>query len=215
MAKYYLIAIPVAIGIVAGIFTSFYFGNAQNEAVGFTKNDIIKNGSPVMGNAFAKITIVEFGDYQCTYCMKFHSSSLDIIKQEYLETGKANLVFQDFALNGPASVLAAEASHCAKDQNKFWEYHDEIYKNWDGENTGWVTKESLMGFAQSIGLQMEQFGSCLESSKYRNQVLETYELGEKLGINATPSFLVISGDKIVKITGNQPIDVFRKTLDGI
>ncbi|CAE6499073.1 MAG: DsbA family protein [Candidatus Nitrosotenuis sp.] len=215
MAKYHLIAIPVAIGIVTGIFASSYFGNQNDDAVGFTKSEIIRNGSPILGNSFAPITIVEFGDYQCTYCMKFHSSSLETIKEEYIQAGKANLVFQDFALNGPASVLAAEASHCAKDQNKFWEYHDEIYKNWDGENTGWVTKDSLREFAKSVDLQMEQFDSCLDSSKYREQVLQTYDLGEKLGINATPSFLIISGDRIIKITGNQPIDVFRKTLDGL
>lgn len=214
MTKYALIAIPIAIGVAAGIFAVGYLGN-QKDVDGFTKEDLVANGSPFVGNPDAKITIVEFGDYQCTYCMKFHESSLSIIKNEYIDAGKANLVFQDFALNGPASVMAAEASHCAKDQGKFWQYHDEVYRNWDGENTGWVTRDSLGRFAQTVGLDMEQFSQCMESSKYRQQVLDTYEFAENIGINATPSFLIISGDKIVKITGNQPIEVFRKTLDGI
>jgi protein-disulfide isomerase len=213
VAKYY-VAIPIAIGVLAGIFAVTYFGLDQKQG-DFTKQDLIKNGSPYEGNPSAPITIIEFGDYQCTFCYKFHDSSLEIITQEYLQTGKASLVFRDFPLNGPDSVLAAEASHCAKDQGKFWEYHDELYKNWDGELTGWVNRESLSRFAQTVGLDLEQFNSCLDSAKYRQQVLDAYEFGQKIGINATPSFLIISGEKIVKITGNQPIDVFRKTLDRI
>lgn len=213
MAKYH-IAIPIAIGIVAGIFAVIYFGNESKQG-DFTKQDLVENGSPYEGNPSAPITIIEFGDYQCTFCYRFHDSSLGIIKQEYLETGKANLVFRDFPLNGPDSVLAAEASHCAKDQDKFWEYHDELYQNWGGERTGWVNKGSLAKFAQSVGLDLEEFNSCLDSAKYRQQVLDAYDFGQEIGIEATPSFLIISGDKVVKITGNQPIDVFRKTLDGI
>jgi protein-disulfide isomerase len=213
MVKYYLVIIPIVIGIAAGLFVVANFDNKPTE--GFTKQDLIRNGSPLEGSVAAPITIIEYGDYQCTFCMKFHRTSLDIIKQEYIQSGKANLVFQDFALNGPASVLAAEASHCANDQGKYWQYHDEIYDNWDGENTGWVTKDSLYRFARNVDLDLEQFTACLDSSKYRQQVLDAYEFGQKIGINATPSFLIISGDKIVKITGNQPIDVFRKTLDGV
>ncbi|MGI0003784.1 MAG: DsbA family protein [Candidatus Nitrosotenuis sp.] len=214
MAKYYLV-IPVAIGIIVGIFAAVYFANPQNRQGDFTMSQILEISSPYEGNPSAQITIIEFGDYQCTFCYKFHASSLDTIKREYVDSGKANLVFVDFPLNGPDSVLAAEASHCAKDQDKFWEYHHEIYTNWEGERTGWVTKDSLNGFAKTVGLDLLQFSSCLDSSKYRQQVLDTYDLGQKMGINATPSFLIVSGEEIVKITGNQPIDVFRKTLDTV
>lgn len=214
MAKYYLI-IPAAIGIVAGIFAAVYFANTQDKQDDFTMQRILELSSPYEGSPSAPITIVEFGDYQCTFCYKFHGSSLGMIKQEYIQTGKANLVFVDFPLNGPDSVLAAEASHCAKDQGKFWEYHDELYNNWKGERTGWITRDSLNKFAQTVGLNLEQFNSCLDSEKYGEHVLDTYDFGQKVGINATPSFLVISGEEIVKITGNQPIDVFRKTLDSM
>lgn len=213
MAKYHFI-IPIAIGIVAGIFAITYFSEQPKQG-DFTKQDLVENGSPYVGNPSAPITIIEFGDYQCTFCHKFHDSSLGTIKQEYIDTGKANLVFRDFPLNGPDSVLAAEASHCAKDQGKFWEYHDQIYQNWAGENTGWVNRKSLDKFAQTVELDLEKFNSCLDSAKYRQSVLNTYNFGQKIGINATPSFLIISGEKIIKITGNQPIDVFRKTLDSI
>jgi protein-disulfide isomerase len=215
VTRYYLLAIPAIIGIIGGVFAVTYFGNYDNsQKVGtFTKQQLIENGSPYEGNPSAPITIIEWGDYQCTYCYKFHDSSLGIIKDEYIKSGKANLVFRDFALNGPDSVLAAESSHCAKDQGKFWEYHDEIYNNWNGENTGWVSKDSLSKFAQNVGLNVDQLKSCLDSSKYKQQVLDTYDFGQQIGIDATPSFLIIKDDKVVKITGNQPVDVFRKTLD--
>ncbi len=215
MVRYYFLAIPVIIGIIGGIFVVTYFGNngnSQKEET-FTLQQLIENGSPYEGDPSAPITIVEWGDYQCTYCHLFHDSSLEVIKDEYLKSGKANLVFRDFPLNGPASVLAAEASHCAKDQGKFWEYHNEVYRNWNGENTGWVSKDSLGKFAQNVGLNVDQLKSCLDSSKYSQQVLNTYDLGQKIKIDATPSFLIIKDNKVVKITGNQPIEVFRKTLD--
>jgi protein-disulfide isomerase len=215
VAKYYLLAIPIIIGIVGGIFAATYFGNSKNQVSedNFTLQQLIENGSPYEGNPSAPITIVEWGDYQCTYCHLFHDSSLDVIKEEYLKSGKANLVFRDFPLNGPASVLAAEATHCAKDQGKFWEYHNEVYRNWNGENTGWVSEDTLVMFAQNVGLDDAKLKSCLDSSKYKQQVLDTYDFGQKIKINETPSFLIIKDNKVVKITGNQPIDVFRKTLD--
>ncbi|MEM2785957.1 MAG: thioredoxin domain-containing protein, partial [Candidatus Nitrosotenuis sp.] len=113
------------------------------------------------------------------------------------------------------SILAAEAAHCANEQGKFWKYHDELYNNWGGERTGWVNKQSLIKFAHNTELNLEKFSECLDSGKYRQQVIDTYDFGQKIGINATPSFLIITGDKIVKIAGNQPIDVFRKTLDSM
>jgi protein-disulfide isomerase len=213
VAKYYVV-IPIVIGIIVGIFATVYFDN-QTKQDDFSLQTLLAKASPIEGDPSAQITIVEFGDYQCTYCFKFHDSSLSTITQEYIDSGKANLVFRDFPLNGPASVLAAEASHCAKDQNKFWEYHDELYNNWAGENTGWVDRNSLNKFAGTVGLDLNLFNSCLDDKKYYQQVVDAYEFGQKIGINFTPSFLIINGEKIIKITGNQPIDVFRKTLDEI
>jgi len=214
VAKYHLI-ISIIIGVIAATFAAMYFANPQDKQGDFTMSQILELGSPYEGIHSTQITIIEFGDYQCTFCYKFHTSSLDTVKREYLDSGKANLVFVDFPLNGPDSVLAAEASHCANDQGKFWEYHHEIYKNWAGERTGWVTRNSLNMFAGTVGLELDKFNSCLDSAKYHQRVLDAYEFGQKIGINATPSFLIVSGDKIIKITGNQPIDVFRNTLDSL
>jgi predicted DsbA family dithiol-disulfide isomerase len=93
--------------------------------------------------------------------------------------------------------------------------HDEIYKNWNGERTGWVSRDSITRFAQTAGVDVTLLNSCIDSKKYQDQVMETYDFGQKIGIDATPSFLIISDDKVTKITGNQPLEVFRKILDGI
>lgn len=214
MNNYYLLAIPAIIGIFVGT----YLGIIENDGIKkdntlLTAQKLLKNGSPIVGNPNAPITILEWGDYQCTFCYRFHETSLDIIQKEYIETGIANLVFKDFPLNGPDSVLAAEAAYCAEDQGKYWEYHGELYTNWAGERTGWITNNSLNIFAETVGLDIEKFNSCLVDHKYRHRVLELEQFGREIGIDATPSFLIFNNEKIIKIRGNQSIDVFRKVID--
>ena len=216
MRNYYLLAIPAIIGIFVGA----YLGIAENDKVEnnetlLTAQKLVRNGSPIVGNPNAPITILEWGDFQCTFCYRFHESSLNIIQKEYIETGIANLVFKDFPLNGPDSVLAAEAAYCAEDQGKYWSYHDELYANWAGERTGWITDDSLNQFAITSDLDIEKFNSCLDDHKYRQRVLDLEQFGREIGIDATPSFLIFNDEKIIKIRGNQPIDVFRKVIDDL
>ena len=212
MKKIYLFAIPIVIGILTGMFLAFY-PQSEDDSKLLTESKLIQNGSPIIGNPSATITIVEWGDYQCTFCYKFHQSTLNTIKQDFIETGKVKLVFKDFPLNGPDSVLAAEAAYCAQDQGKYWQYHDELYKNWGGERTGWITRESLDKFATTVSVDLEKFDKCLDDHKYLERVNQMYEFGKEIGIDATPSFLVFNNEKIIKITGNQPLEVFLKSLD--
>ena len=210
--KLYYLSIPIIIGIIVGGFIVGYETNSNNSET-LTSEKLIKNGSPIMGNIDAPITILEWGDYQCTYCYKFHQNTLNIINEEFIKTGKVKIIFKDFPLNGPDSKLAAEASYCAQDQQKYWEYHDELYKNWGGERTGWITREALTKFAQSTELNIEEFNKCLDVHKYQNKVDSIHNFGKEIGIDATPTFLVFNDEKIIKIRGNQPLEVFLKTFD--
>jgi protein-disulfide isomerase len=212
MKKIYLFAIPIVIGMLTGMFLAFY-PQSEDDSKLLTESKLIQNGSPIMGDPSATITIVEWGDYQCTFCYKFHQSTLNTIKRDFIETGKIKLVFKDFPLNGPDSVLAAEAAYCAQDQGKYWQYHDELYKNWEGERTGWITRDSLDKFATTVSLDLEKFDKCLDDHKYLERVNQMYEFGREIGIYATPSFLVFRNEKIIKIIGNQPLEVFLKSLD--
>lgn len=197
---------------MTGMFLAF-FPESQNDSKLLTTSKLIENGSPIMGDSNAPITILEWGDYQCTFCYRFHENTLDIINDDFIKTGKVKLVFKDFPLNGPDSLLAAEASYCAEDQEKYWQYHDELYKNWGGERTGWITRESLDRFAVTVSLDLVEFNTCLDGQKYKNRVITHYEFGKEIGIDATPSFLVFNDQKIIKIRGNQPLEVFLKTFD--
>ena len=211
MAKAYL-AIPIVVGIIAGMFMAF-FPESDTESTSLTSSKLIENGSPILGDPNASITILEWGDYQCTFCYKFHENTLDTINDNFIKTGKVKLVFKDFPLNGPDSLLAAEASYCAEDQGKYWQYHDELYKNWGGERTGWVTREALEKFAITVNLDLDEFNTCLDDNKYRDKIIAIHEFGKEIGIDATPSFLVFNDEKVIKIRGNQPLEVFLKTFD--
>jgi len=210
MKKLYLLIIPVIIGVISGALIAFNPEDQNSETL--TKAKLIEGGSPILGNPSAPITILEWGDYQCTYCHRFHQSTFDTIKEDYIQTGKVKIIFKDFPLNGPDSILAAEAAYCANDQEKYWQYHDELYKNWGGENTGWVTRWSLNAFGTTVGLDLEKFNQCLDDHKYKERVNALYQFGKEIGIDATPSFLIFNNEKIIKIRGNQPLETFLKTI---
>lgn len=212
LTKFYLLAIPMIIGIITGMFLVFYPESETNSNL-LTTTKLISGGSPILGNSNAPITILEWGDYQCTFCYKFHQSTLDVINEEFVKTGKVKLIFKDFPLNGPDSFLAAQAAYCAQDQERYWQFHNELYKNWGGERTGWITRNSLEKFANTINLNLDEFNKCLDEKKYEQKVTTLHEFGKEIGIDATPSFLVFNDEKIIKIIGNQPIEVFLKTFD--
>ncbi len=212
MVKFYLLVIPVLIGMITGMFLAFY-PESETEPSLLTASNLIDGGSPIIGNPNAPITILEWGDYQCTFCYKFHQNTLNTIQEDFINTDKVKFVFKDFPLNGPDSLLAAEASYCAEDQERYWQYHDELYKNWGGERTGWITRVSLENFANTVNLDLDEFNKCLDDHKYHNKVKTIHEFGKEIGIDATPSFLVFNGEKIIKIRGNQPLEVFLKTFD--
>lgn len=235
MKKYYL-AIPAAITIIVAIYAlnmhennsynassqapigntiSLQGGSDNTSQIQLTAQTLMENGSPLLGDPNARITIVEFGDYQCTYCHAFHQNTKDQLIQEYINRGKVNFVFRDFPLNGPDSVVAAEAAYCADDQSKFWQYHDELYNNWGGERTGWVNQNSLDKFANNVGLDLSTFGKCMTDKKYESKVLDNQKFGEHLGIDGTPTFIIFTDKKITKIVGAQPFSVFQQVLDSI
>ena len=209
--KIYFLAIPIIIGIVIGIGLTLNLESTPNDSSILNKENLMQ-GSTILGNPDAKITIVEFGDYQCTFCYKFHDETMKKIDQEYIKTENVNFVYRDFPLNGPQSILASEASYCAQKQNKFWEYHDTLYNNWGGENTGWITKNVLLGFANDIKLDLDSFSQCLENSEFKQKVLDNEQFAREIGIDATPSFLIFNDSELYRIIGAQPFDRFEQAL---
>ena len=209
--KIYFLSIPIIIGIVIGIGLTLNLESTPNDSSILNKENLMQ-GTTILGNPDAKITIVEFGDYQCTFCYKFHDETMKKIDQAYIKTENVNFVYRDFPLNGPQSILASEASYCAQKQNKFWEYHDTLYNNWGGENTGWITKNVLLGFANDIKLDLDSFSQCLENSEFKQKVLDNEQFAREIGIDATPSFLIFNDSELYRIIGAQPFDRFEQAL---
>lgn len=167
------------------------------------------NSSPVLGSENAPITMIEFGDYQCFYCNNFfHNTESDIVKN-YIDTGKVKMYFKDFTIIGQDSVTAANAAHCAQEQGKFWQYHDVLYTNWSGENTGWATSTNLVQFAKQVGLNMDQFNQCFQQTKYNSVIRGSVSDANTLGLTGTPDFFIIGPDNsVTKVVGAQPYSVF-------
>ena len=174
------------------------------------------NASPILGDLNAPLTMVEFGDYQCTFCKKFFHETEESIITNYVETGKVKILFKDFIVVNEDSVNAASAAHCANDQEMFWQYHSILYNNWDGEGTGWASSEQLHQFASTLGLDMDKFSECMSQSKWKDLVLSSHADGRALGVDATPTFFIIDqNNEALKITGAQRYDVFQEVFDSL
>ena len=176
---------------------------------------LVENGSPILGNIDAPLTLVEFGDYQCSFCKRHFVQTHDLIMKNYVATGNVKILFKDMIItSGEGSIKAAHAAHCAKDQGMFWKYHYMLYNNWKGENTGWVTDDILNKFASNVGLDMNEFSKCMSEKKWMNLIRASGEDANTMGVTGTPSFFLIGPEnEIVKIHGAQPYDVFKETFD--
>jgi len=179
-----------------------------------TFSSFTDNSSPILGDSNAPLTLIEFGDYQCTFCNKFFHETVESILTNYVETGKVKILFKDFIVVGQDSMHAANAAHCANDQQMFWQYHSILYNNWAGEGTGWVSSEQLNKFANTLELDMNKFSNCVSELKWKRLVDASHDDGIALGVTATPTFFVLDQNKnVMKITGAQQYDVFKEVFD--
>jgi protein-disulfide isomerase len=165
------------------------------------------SNSPALGNPDAPITIVEFSDFQCPFCSRFHSQAYQQIKSQYGD--KVRFVFKHFPLDSlhPAASFSANASECANEQGKFWEYHDQLFINQAD-----LSRAAILRYAQAVNIaDMDQFTACVDSGKYDTKVQADLLEGEGLGINGTPTFF-INGQPII---GAQPFRVFQAQIDAL
>ncbi|MEM5802063.1 MAG: DsbA family protein [Candidatus Aenigmatarchaeota archaeon] len=160
---------------------------------------------PTKGSANAKVTMIEFSDFQCPFCARFWKDTLPLLEEEYIKTGKLKFVYRDFPLDfHQFAKKAAEAAECANEQNKFWEYHDKLFENQQA-----LDITSLKRYAQELGLDTAKFNECLDSGKYANEVQKDVQDGMAYGVSGTPTFF-ING---IKVVGAQPYSVFKRIID--
>ena len=179
-----------------------------------TIDTFLSNGSPILGDPDAPITLVEFGDYQCHYCNVFFQSIEKDIVKNYVDTGKVKIIFKDYNIIGEDSVKASQGAHCANDQGLFWEYHDILYSNWTGENNGWASSENLAIFAQQIGLNMDKWSECMNKGSHSQIILKSNDDARTLQLTGTPAFFIINSEgEVSKLFGAQPFEVFKRIFD--
>ena len=172
----------------------------------------IANQGHVIGSDTALVEIVEFADFECPACGTFANLTEPDVRQRLVNTGLARFRFIDFPLDMHRNTWAAHlAAWCAGEQQKFWEMHDLIFMNqdrWNGEATR-RPESVLEPLARQAGLDMEQYGSCMESRKYHPQIRANYDEAIRRGIPSTPTFQ-IGGTQLL---GTRSYDEFKRVVD--
>jgi protein-disulfide isomerase len=148
-----------------------------------------------LGDPNAPVVIEVWEDFQCPACRDFSAQIEPEVVKNLVATGKARYVFRQYPFIDANSATkeshqAANASMCALEQGRFWDYHDIVFANWNGENTGALTDKRLTAFAQTIGLDMTQFNTCFKANKYKDQIEQDFTDGTKAGVQGTPSVFV-------------------------
>lgn len=171
----------------------------------------------VLGNPDAKLTVIEFSDFQCPFCSDFYTETLPLIKKAYIDTGKIKLVYRDLPLSDkhPQSQKAAEAAECAGEQDKYFEMHDLLFENqstWSGNNTEAANTKAMKlfkEFAKQLKLTTTDFNSCLDSGKMADEVVKDLQDAYISEIYGTPTFSI--NGRIIK--GAQQFPYFQNIIE--
>jgi protein-disulfide isomerase len=144
------------------------------------------DGAPMLGVKTAPLTIVEFTDYQCPFCQRFHTTTFNDIKKNYIDTGKARFFSRDMPLDfHPNAMRAAQAARCAQEQGKYWQLRDVM-----GANPNNLDMASILKFATDLKMDGPALKSCIESEKYKASVQTDTVEAMKIGAQGTPTFII-------------------------
>lgn len=189
-----------------------------NEIASMRRTPLIDiSDAPVRGDEDAVVTLIEYSDYECPFCIKYFLETLPRINADYVDTGRIKYVFRDFPVDElhPAAIKAHEASRCAREQGRFWEMHARLFSPPGTHETA-----ALEALAREVGLDMDRFGECLASGRTNEDIRAVAGQAVSLGASGTPSFFVGLHDpatgqvRVLRgITGAQPYEVFQQTID--
>jgi protein-disulfide isomerase len=189
----------------------------RGEATASKRHVLNTEGLPFKGDRNSRLTIVEFSDYQCPFCGQHARDTFPQIERDYVKTGKLKYVFGDLPLEEihPQALKAAKAAGCAAEQGKYWEMHDQLFKNQRALGQG-----ELSLHAQAVGLEVLPFQRCLFGGKQEGSVRQAREVASALGIRGTPTFVIgrteAGGSKVevLKVlVGRQSYATFKAALD--
>lgn len=199
MKKLYIVlAVVAAVGIGAvGYSVSSGGGSAAIAPIAMEGLDDLERlvelaQGVTKGDENAPVTIIEFGDFQCPACQQFNTQSKPQVELAYVESGKAKFVYYDWPITTahPHAFLAARASRCAADQDGYWEYHDNLFRNQVRWAASTNPSELFVDYAGTLGLDEGEFEDCLNSDRHAELVTANLELGNQLGVGGTPTILI-------------------------
>ncbi len=184
------------------------------EQASYTVN--IQNTDPILGDANAKLVIVEFTDYQCPFCKRHHDQTFSRLKKEYIDTGRAKYILKDYPLGfHEEAKQAAVAADCAGKQGLYWEMYDGLF-----ENQRSLGAEVYQSLAEKIGADQKAFTACLKDDVMIKHVEQDISYASTLSVTGTPSFFIgtLDGNKVVnakKLTGAQPYSSFATIIQSL
>lgn len=169
-------------------------------------------GSPSLGSIDAPVTVVEFTDYQCTYCLRFIQNTFPKLKAQFIDTGKVRWVVRDIPLGFHKNARkAAQAAHCAGEQDKFWDMRAALFLN-----ARKLEQENLPNYAKTIGLDMTAFDACLTSDRHLADIDKSAQDASSVQITGTPTFVVgkAGGDWVEgnRVVGARDIKIFEQNI---
>jgi protein-disulfide isomerase len=188
-----LIVLGAVLVVFAVVWPQF---RSIGEIVTVTPAELPNPNGLSLGDPNVPVTIDVFEDFQCPVCKSFTENTEPLIIQNLVATGKARYVFHNYPFlddrlgRGGESDQAANAAMCANEQGKFWEMHNTLFANWNGENQGGFSDRRLQAMAEAIGLDMNAFNACFNANKYQADVQADLDKGQKLGVSGTPSVFV-------------------------
>jgi protein-disulfide isomerase len=163
----------------------------------------------ILGNPDASITVIEYADFQCPVCKRAETSIISELERDYIQQGLVNVEYRMFPFLGQESWDAAQAAEAAREQGKFWEYHDALFNVQGRENSGAFSYDQLVEIAREIGLDVALFEETLSSNKYLEPIQSEVDAAREAGVNSTPTFFI--GE--TKIVGARDYDEFVEVID--
>ncbi len=177
--------------------------------------EVLENPVAELGKKDAKVTMVEFTDFECPFCSRFYNDSYKALVKKYVESGKMRVVFHNLPLSfHPNAHISAQAVECAADQNKYNELHDLLFQKqteWASEPTDTVSSKYFEAYAKEIGMNVAAFKKCVDSGEKKAAVDADVALGTKVGASGTPTFY-FNKEQLV---GAQPLATFESLIDGM
>lgn len=200
--------VTLALLVAVAAYVSIIRGMTAGKAV--TAQQMSPLQAKNLGSQEARLTLVEYADFQCPFCGLFARKTKDELIGKYVKTGLVRMEYKHFPIVGEESLWAAHAGECAAEQGRFWDYHDKLFTSQAGENRGAFSKSNLKRFAKELGLQEEAFNACMESGRYLEAIKSEFDEGNRLGVRATPTFF-LNGNKIVE--GARPFQAFENAIN--